>query len=384
MQVTQRKLFGAYYTPDDVVQSLVGWAVARPSDRMIDPSCGDGRFLVAHENSVGVEGDPKAAEIVHARAPGSLIHQGDFFSWAANTTERFDCAAGNPPFIRYQRFTGAVRQASQRLCARHGANFTSLSSSWAPFLVATAALLKPGGRMAFVVPAEIGHAPYALPLLKYLVKHFAEVTILAVEEKLFPDLSEDCWLLHCSGFGSSARSIGFNAVRRFEPSKRPPAPERVISLDEWEQWGFRLRPFLLPRRAMDLYRSIANSPQARRLSSFAQVSIGYVTGANEFFHMRPALPSSSESPLDSLSQRCEMGATSAARQSARAPSSAGGLRTSRTSCCACVATTCCPAPSDRISTRASAARHARATSAGTARPGTPFPTCVFRTRSSRT
>ncbi|MBX9736561.1 MAG: N-6 DNA methylase, partial [Phycisphaerales bacterium] len=164
--VSNQKATGAYYTPDAVVRSLVSWATRRASDRMLDPSCGDGRFLVAHTNSVGVEQDSLACQAVHARAPGSLIHQGDFFAWASQTHERFDCAAGNPPFIRFQRFTGQVREAALRLCRRHGAEFSSLSSSWAPFMVATATLLKPGGRMAFVVPAEIGHAPYAAPVLE--------------------------------------------------------------------------------------------------------------------------------------------------------------------------------------------------------------------------
>ena len=46
--------------------------------------------------------------------------------------------------------------------------------------------------MAFVVPAEFGHAPYATPLIEYFVGHFSVVQIVAVREKLFPELSEDC------------------------------------------------------------------------------------------------------------------------------------------------------------------------------------------------
>jgi adenine-specific DNA-methyltransferase len=72
---------------------------------------------------------------------------------------RFECAAGNPPFIRYQHFNGATRARALELCGRLGASFTGLASSWAPFIAAAAGLLKPGGRLAFVVPAEIGHAP---------------------------------------------------------------------------------------------------------------------------------------------------------------------------------------------------------------------------------
>ena len=75
-----------------------------------------------------------------ARAPWAFIY--DRFAWASETTERFDCAAGNPPFIRCQRFNGDSRARAIELCARLGADFTGLASSWAPFLVATAGLLR--------------------------------------------------------------------------------------------------------------------------------------------------------------------------------------------------------------------------------------------------
>lgn len=109
---------------------------------MLDPSCGDGRFLMLHRSSVGVEQDPKASAIAHERAPQSLIHERDFFTWADETEERFECAPGNPPFIRYQRFTGGVREKALTLSARLGATFTALTSSWAPFLVVTASFCR--------------------------------------------------------------------------------------------------------------------------------------------------------------------------------------------------------------------------------------------------
>ncbi|UCG88106.1 MAG: SAM-dependent DNA methyltransferase, partial [Gemmatimonadota bacterium] len=251
-----------------------------------DPACGDGRFLVAHPNSVGVEQDPFASTAVHERAPGSLIHQGDFFSWAAETRERFHCATGNPPFIRYQRFTGETRKAALALCVRHGAQLTALSSSWAPFLLATATLLQPGGRMAFVVPAEIGHAPYAGPLLEYMGRHFSFVQIIAVRRKLFPELSEDCWLLYADGFGGKAQHFLFSAIERFSFMDKPPDAGTRVPVTEWRAWNARLRPFLLPPDARGLYQEVARD--SVRLGDIARVGIGYVTGANDFFHLRPS------------------------------------------------------------------------------------------------
>lgn len=283
-----RKAAGAYYTPEYAVRSLVTWVVRNRSDRLLDPACGDGRFLTVHSNSVGVEQDPGAATLVHARAPGALIHEGDFFDWAATTKERFECAAGNPPFIRYQRFAGDVRVAAQRLCAAHGARFSSLSSSWAPFVVATATLLKPGGRIAFIVPAEIGHATYARPTLEFLSAHFSRVHIVAVQRRIFPGLSEDCWLLYAEGYGGSTTHFLLTKLTQFGFMPRPPRPDERISLAEWRAWNCRLRPFLLNAQVRATYQELAGSPAACRLGDIAEVGIGYVTGANDFFHLRPS------------------------------------------------------------------------------------------------
>lgn len=288
MDETTRKLFGAYYTAESVVGSLVRWAVRSPTDRLLDPACGDGRFLAQHANSVGVEQDASSAIVAHQRSPGSLVHQGDFFSWAGVTKERFECAAGNPPFIRYQRFNGEMRKIALALCAQHGAEFSALSSSWAPFLVATATLLRRGGRMAFVVPAEIGHAPYAAPLLCYLAGHFASVQLVALREKLFPDLSEDCWLLYAEGFGSKTDHVLLSPIETFSRDIAPPYAAVKVSIDEWRRWNYRLRPFLLSSSVRSLYQAITTEAGTRRLGEIAKVGIGYVTGANDFFHLRPS------------------------------------------------------------------------------------------------
>ena len=283
------KRSGAYFTPDDVSAALVAWACRAPTDRMIDPSCGDGQFLALHCNSVGIEQNPISAHRAIARAPSALVHEGDFFIWATETGERFECAAGNPPFIRYQTFKGKTRCRAFDLCLDLGVRFSGLTSSWAPFLVATAGLLKPGGRMAFVVPAEIGHAPYAAPLLEYLVASFATVHVIAVRKKLFPTLSEDCWLLYADGLGGKAEAIDLSVLDAFMPAKRPPEATTRVDLEEWRTvWNRRLRPYLLPRSIRALYANALGDAATRQLADFAHVGIGYVSGDNAFFHLRPS------------------------------------------------------------------------------------------------
>nr|WP_222312857.1 hypothetical protein [Rhizobium leguminosarum] len=82
--------------------------------------------------------------------------------------------------------------------------------------------------MAFVVPAEIGHAPYAKELLEYLLSAFSTVHVIAIREKLFPQLSQDCWLLYCDGRGGMTLDVCFSRVDLFEPFPEPPIPDEVV------------------------------------------------------------------------------------------------------------------------------------------------------------
>lgn len=290
--MNNNKQLGAYFTPPDVAEMLVRWAVRGPADLLLDPSCGDGRFLSPHANSVGVELDASSAAVAKARAPGAKVINENFFSWAASNAAagyRFDCVTGNPPFIRYQTFKGDNRSLAQQYCSSLGVHFSGLSSSWAPFLVTAASLLKMGGRISFVVPAEIGHAPYAAPLIEYLVNRFSVVHVIAFEEKIFPQLSEDCWLLYAEGFGGQADEIRFTALTRFRPHPSPPASFQRISVGEWRgRARRRLRPFLVSSAVREAYFSLAEDPRVERLGAVSTIGIGYVSGANDFFHMRPS------------------------------------------------------------------------------------------------
>ena len=284
-----RKANGAYFTPEPVVRALVHWAVRRADDTVLDPSCGDGRFVALHPNSTGVERNGASARMARRRAPEAHIVEADFFSWAAENRHRVDCAVGNPPFIRYQRFNGEARRAALAFCRQLGVEFSALSSSWAPFVAAAAGALKTGGRMAFVVPAEIGHAPYARPLLDFLVERFDLVRVVAIREKMFPDLSEDCWLLFADGFGGASAEIELVCVERFSQfASGPPVARRIDVRSCRARHGGRLRPYLVADASRDAYVRLSQGPSAARIGDLGRTGIGYVSGANGFFHLRPS------------------------------------------------------------------------------------------------
>jgi adenine-specific DNA-methyltransferase len=286
--VSRAKRLGQFFTPPKVAAALVSWAVRDRSDRILDPSCGDGEFLAMHEPAVGIELDGAHAAAARLRAPAALVHESDFFTWAAQTHERFEAVVGNPPFIRYQGFAGVIRQRALALARKADAQLPELASSWAPFVAASTLLLRPGGRIAFVVPAEIGHAAYSIPLIHALCGQFDNVTIVAVREKLFPALAEDAWLLFASGHGGHTTGVALAATERFDASRLIPRPYTRISLEDLTGARGRIRRWLLPNDVLEAYRYFEEHAAVDRLGHVADVNIGYVSGANDFFHLRPS------------------------------------------------------------------------------------------------
>ncbi|MBN1361603.1 MAG: hypothetical protein JW993_13475 [Sedimentisphaerales bacterium] len=142
--------------------------------------------------------------------------------------------------------------------------------------------------MAFVVPAEIGHATYAVPLLEYFAGNFSVVLVIAIQDRVFSGLSEDCWLLYADGFGGSTDHIRLTQRQSFCYDPQVPQDFERVSLTDWRHWRSRLRPFLLPGAIRSFYRELADGPTTVRLGDVARVGIGYVTGANSFFHLRPS------------------------------------------------------------------------------------------------
>src|SRR5262249_38871504 len=83
------------------------------------------------------------------------------------------------------------------------------------------------------------------PLFDYLVSKFLTVPVVAIRKKLFPDLSEDCWLLYADGFGGVCTAIRFSVLEQFDYASTPPVQFVQIDVNEWRmKWKRRLRPFL--------------------------------------------------------------------------------------------------------------------------------------------
>ena len=299
-----RKARGAYYTDPTVARFLVRFAIQGPNDAVLDPCFGEGVFLRSAVDRLRELGGDAATQVTgievdagaHRTTQATLTHAGllhrdtlhlaDFFARNPMGTGYFNAVVGNPPFIRYQRFSGAQRAVALRRALEAGVRLSALTSSWAPFIAHATTFLKPHGRLAMVAPAELCHATYARPVLDLLTRRFRRVRVLTFARRLFSELSEDTVLVLGDGYGQAGGALQLVPLSDAEALSGL-STDRLdgVVVSSPGPPGARLIAYLLPEAARDLYSRLGRVSDIKRLGALATVGIGYVTGNNEFFHL---------------------------------------------------------------------------------------------------
>lgn len=298
-----QKLRGGYYTPADLAAFLVRWVSEIEPRKILEPSCGDGAFFSAMHSA----GDCRHAEVLSfeldraearkarrtlatAGLAGTVSTQ-DFLGWAAGRIaareQPFDAAVGNPPFVRYQYLPADFQERSERVFALLDCGFTRHTNAWVPFILAALALLRPGGRLAMVVPAEIIHVMHAQSLRAYLGRECRRLTIVDPEEIWFSGTLQGAVLLLAEkrrAADDRAEGVGILRVRDREFLARPPREvfARPAAINGKTIAGKWTRA-LLDRGTRALVDALETHEQIHRFDEIASVDVGIVTGANKFF-----------------------------------------------------------------------------------------------------
>lgn len=284
------KARGAFYTPEGLTRFLVRWGVRSRDERVLEPSCGDGAFVAALAERfrelgggasawhlLGVERESSEAEKARSLAPDADIRVLDFFDLDPTGVAPVDAAIGNPPYIRYHGFTGADRDKALGRARLQGVELTRLASSWAHFAVHAAAFLKPTGRLALVLPAELLHTDYGQPVRDFLRRRFASLVVIAFDRMVFPEAQVDAVLLLASSDGPP----GLQVVRVRDADALEPLDLAMAeggSGHEAKRWSSAVDV-----DAGEVYRRALRNYGVQRLGDVASVDIGFVTGANDFF-----------------------------------------------------------------------------------------------------
>ena len=201
------KVRGGYYTPGPVARFLARW-VGEAGPRIVEPSCGDGRILrELAELSDQVQGvELVAREAVKSRTFAPVDAE-NLFTWLAKTEPAsWDGVAGNPPYIRFGNWAAEQRDPALELMRREGLRPSRLTNAWVPFVVAGTVLVREGGRVGLVLPAELLQVTYAAQLRDLLVSRFSEITLLTFERLVFDGILQEV-VLFCGVVGAGPARI---------------------------------------------------------------------------------------------------------------------------------------------------------------------------------
>lgn len=160
----ERRRLGSWYTPPALIEQMLdlltsdGWPIGPTSDemRILDPSCGDGRLLLAVKQRVprrcslvGCDVNPQTRESNEAHDIEFVEGNGLDIDWAAFHCEHgFDLVISNPPFLS-QLSTSTTRKGASK---RGGGPY---ANSAMEFCLAGVEALRPGGRLAIVLPQSV-------------------------------------------------------------------------------------------------------------------------------------------------------------------------------------------------------------------------------------
>jgi SAM-dependent methyltransferase len=176
---------GQFFTPRPLVELMADLAEIRPGDRVLDPTAGSGTFMVvAHARGAEVDGieiDPELVALCRLNlalhnADPRAVRQANLFR--APVDDAWDVILANPPFSvdirdpdtlrRYALSRGRPRMSSDVL-----------------FLEAAHERLRPGGRLAVVLPRSILANPSYRWLRDWLDERFARRAIVSLPEGVF-------------------------------------------------------------------------------------------------------------------------------------------------------------------------------------------------------
>jgi hypothetical protein len=255
---SKQRTWGQFATPTDVADLLLGFCLRRPSDRLLDPSCGDGALLrraarwqswlsaaaaaPPRDTLYGVELDPEAA--AHAATiAGATVLPANFFALTPGAPDLpagwprggFDALVGNPPYTRAE-WIGRLDAAAQLpLFADERPEAAAPSRAVPPdlmavltrraglhayFLLHSLPFLRDRGRLGFVMPNGWLDVAYGAALKQFLLDHFRILVVIesAVERWFAAAGVNTCLLILERADDATARAA--NHVR-FARLRRP-------------------------------------------------------------------------------------------------------------------------------------------------------------------
>lgn len=294
------RLLGAFYTDANATDAMARWATRESGDKILEPSFGDGAFLRAVRRAAEARGLSRVqqfgAELVHepyaAAIKSRLLTERNAFlgDFLAIKPFEVDAVIGNPPYVRL-RHLPPDQMTRALLCAKMvlGQGMEPSGSLWMPFVLHSLRFLRPGGRLALVLPHELTYVRYARPLWKRLGQSFRDLRLVRVHERLFPDILQEVVVLFADGYGGATRNVRYHSLERAKQfTEADDGTGAMLPIADIAAGKRVFLEALLPERTRALLSRVlvdSTSP----IPETCVFNIGYVAGDKDFFHPDAAI-----------------------------------------------------------------------------------------------
>ncbi len=201
MQVQERRLLGRFFTPAAVAATLARTTLAglEGTVRVLDPACGEGALLLAAAQVLGrrarlqgwekdrpvLDGARRALKEAGLRA---RLRVRDALFEGQGT---FEAVIANPPWVSFSGRERVALPARERERLRERfASFRGWPSLQGPFLERALELVRPGGRVGFVLPRQVLELEKYAPLREIVSARARILEVRDLGEGVFEGVTE--------------------------------------------------------------------------------------------------------------------------------------------------------------------------------------------------
>lgn len=162
-----RRPQGQTFTPAPIVRAMMDWAGTHsPPDRIVDPGCGSGRYvlaaLLAFPLAYGIAADldpyatlmTRANAVVLGLADRVDVRLVDYRELGLPAIEGSTLFIGNPPYVRHHSIEPRWKTWLGATAARMGLKASKLAGLHAHFFLATSLYARPGDTGSFITSSE--------------------------------------------------------------------------------------------------------------------------------------------------------------------------------------------------------------------------------------
>ncbi len=289
---------GQFWTPAWVAEAMVAYALAQGASHLFDPAVGAGAFFKAAKVWSEESGRPVSLSgmEIDALALNEAVENGlnadelravEIGDFVLSPPQRvYPAIVGNPPYIRHHRLSAETKSALKALAKRLiGMTLDGRAGLHVFFILCALQQLEPGGRLAFIMPADTCEGVFAETLWAWIVRSYRldVVVTFAPEATPFPGVDTNAIILMIRNDPPVEQFVWAKCL----------TPSRD-ALCRWIQSGFEEHGSSLQmcKRSIreglltGLSRCVQSEPHTGfTLGNFASVQRGIATGANEFFFL---------------------------------------------------------------------------------------------------